>query len=482
MAKKDPVANEKFWDARQRLNLSRSQLADDANREPVMRTCMHAPFNENYIGRIEQGRIGGGMCGERIAALCARLDVDDPAEIGLVAERRLPTRSAPTRSWRQPAGAATSAAMGLGYEGDVPWAVPQGLKDSLDRGAGTDLDLCDSTPAGRDSVLANLRGLRRQLDEALAASTVSPLQLRLIEESTNDHIRRYPSSPPASMLQSIAAECVDVVTLSRRRQPAAVQSRLSGCAALLATMAADALMRLGVIDEAQSWYRTALVAADDSTQVSLAVLVRAQAAMLPYYYGDPGRTVALADQALAISDVPSASSALAAAARARALARLGAHDQVSAALEDARRLFDEASTGDGEAAFQFPAKRMLFYLSGAACWSGDTATAYGLQDEALALYKASGQPSIDPTLMCLDRSAGLVQDRRAEEAAALARTAVAALAESQRTEIVLTRAHDVLMAIPPAERSGAASDLADYLHECRRRALTLMEGRAVIEQ
>lgn len=37
-----------------------------------MVTCKHAPFNENYIGRIEQGRIGGVMCHERIKALSDR--------------------------------------------------------------------------------------------------------------------------------------------------------------------------------------------------------------------------------------------------------------------------------------------------------------------------------------------------------------------------------------------------------------------------
>lgn len=96
MPKSNPEPNRPFWQARMRLNLSRSQLANDANREPVMRTCQHAPMDENYIGRIEQGRISGGTCTERLTAICARLGVTDPAEIGLTAERRHPTRSGPT--------------------------------------------------------------------------------------------------------------------------------------------------------------------------------------------------------------------------------------------------------------------------------------------------------------------------------------------------------------------------------------------------
>lgn len=51
MPRRDPQPNRLFWQAREGLNLSRSQLADDANREPVMRTCQHAPMDENFIGR-----------------------------------------------------------------------------------------------------------------------------------------------------------------------------------------------------------------------------------------------------------------------------------------------------------------------------------------------------------------------------------------------------------------------------------------------
>ena len=137
MAKKNPVANELFWEARQRLNLSRSQLADDANQEPIMRTCKHVPLNENTIGRIEQGRIGGGMCDARKAALCARLEVADPVDIGLVAERRLPTRLAPTRPRHRSARIPVAVVVGDGLQGDIPWRPPEEFSGVLDLAAGT---------------------------------------------------------------------------------------------------------------------------------------------------------------------------------------------------------------------------------------------------------------------------------------------------------------------------------------------------------
>ncbi|WP_019901875.1 hypothetical protein [Salinispora arenicola] len=194
------------------------------------------------------------------------------------------------------------------------------------------------------------------------------------------------------MLSRLAAECVEVQILSRRRQPAAVQLRLSGAAALLATMCADALMRLGNVGEARLWYRTAIHAADDSSNSRLRVLVRTQAAMLPYYFGDPQQTVVLAEAALAVTATPSSSAALAAAGRARALARLGSAEQARQAIVQARQMFDQVGDDDSDTAFRFPMKRMLFYLSGASTWLGDTSEAYRVQDEAVRLYGPS--PSV----------------------------------------------------------------------------------------
>ncbi|WP_244295215.1 hypothetical protein [Micromonospora orduensis] len=203
------------------------------------------------------------------------------------------------------------------------------------------------------------------------------------------------------------------------------------------------------------------------------VLVRAQAAMLPYYFGDPTQTVALADAALAVTSNASSPGALAAAGRARALARIGAIEQARSAIGQARRLFDQAGDEDTDVAFRFPAKRLLFYLSGAYTWLGDTVEAYRVQDEALRLYGAAPAVPIDVTLIALDRSMCLAQDRRATEAALTARDAVADLPETQRTEIILTRATDVATAIPEKSGCGEVASLTDYLRTCRERARSL---------
>jgi tetratricopeptide (TPR) repeat protein len=329
----------------------------------------------------------------------------------------------------------------------------------------------DPLPASVE--ISDLVRLRLGLNEALASASVAPRQLELIEQAAGEHMRVYPSASPQIMLSLLAAECREVRVLSLRRQPAALQSRLSGVAALLATMCADALMRLGDVSEARRWYGTAIHAADDSGRARLRVLVRAQAAMLPYYFGDPTQTVALADAALAVTSNASSAGALAAAGRARALARIGAIDQARSAIDQARRLFDHAGDEDTDVAFRFPAKRLLFYLSGAYTWLGDTVQAYRVQDEALRLYGAAPAVPIDVALIALDRSMCLAQDRRATEAALTARDAIADLPETQRTEIILTRATDVATAIPEENGHGEVASLTDYLRACRERARSL---------
>ncbi|MET8907592.1 hypothetical protein [Micromonospora sp. NPDC004551] len=361
-------------------------------------------------------------------------------------------------------------AMGLGRDEDghghgleeAPWLSAAG--DLVDRpviGVGTRVDV---------GVLAQLR---LGLDGALASSSVAPRHLDLMEESVGEHMRIYPSASPGVMLSLLMGDCREVQVLSGRRQPAAVQARLSGVAALLATMSADALMRLGEVAEAQRWYGTAIRAADDSGQTRLRVLVRAQAAMLPYYFGDPGQTVALAEAALALTSTASSPGALAAAGRARALARLGAAAQARSAIDQARRIFDQAGDDDTDVAFRFPAKRLLFYLSGTYTCLGDTAGAYRVQDEALRLYGEAPAVPIDVGLLALDRSVCLVRDRRAAEAAVTARDAIARLPETQQTEILLTRANDVISMVPERDRCGEVAALTDYVRACRESARRL---------
>ncbi|RZU51423.1 hypothetical protein EV385_3250 [Krasilnikovia cinnamomea] len=366
--------------------------------------------------------------------------------------------------------------MGLGSAPSSPGGMVARDDTMADRGAAT---------SGRhdhgEVTRGTLSGLREDLDQALTLSTTSPRQLDLIEQATAEYLQEYPSKPAAEMLMPLATECRQIASLSRRRQPASVQVRLSSSAALLATMLADALMRLGDATEARMWYRSAILAADDSGRLPLQVLVRAQAAMLPYYFGNPGQTVTMAEAALAIATPPSPSTVLAAAGRARALARLGRRDEAWDAICQCQRLFDEAGEDDTDSAFHFPAKRLLFYLSGTYTWLADTGNAYRIQEEALRLYGPEPAVPLDPAFIRLDGSICQAREGHPAEAATTARAAIAGLPAAQRTEIVLTRAEQVIASPSRRNRPAEVETLLDYVHACREQARRLVSNRAALE-
>jgi tetratricopeptide (TPR) repeat protein len=201
---------------------------------------------------------------------------------------------------------------------------------------------------------------------------------------------------------------MDVRRIAAERQPALIQSRLSEISALLGTLAADSLMKLGRIVDARAWYGTARIAADDSGNRELRARVRAQEAMLPYYYGDPAEAVNLARAAQGIlGNLPKDSGALAAAAEARALARLGDSSQALEAIARAESLVESLDEPDSDEALRFGIRRLLFYSSGTYSNLGDVSRAARVQDEALTTY-GDKVGLIDPALIRLDRAQVLI--------------------------------------------------------------------------
>ena len=225
-------------------------------------------------------------------------------------------------------------------------------------------------------------------------------------------------------------------------------------------------MKLGQLREAWGWYGTARLIADDTGDTELRARIRAQAAMLPYYYGDAAEAVRLAGEAqLLASRRNTAAAALGAAAEARALARLGQRTQAQGVLHRAQEIFESIDEGDSDDAFRFPEKRHLFYLSGALSYIGDLEEVIVLQDRALRLYCESQDGFvIDPTLMSLDRAMCMVLIGDASDGCHLAGKAIADLPGEHRTRIIWTRGHDVVRSVPPTERGlPAVSQLREVM-------------------
>jgi hypothetical protein len=224
-------------------------------------------------------------------------------------------------------------------------------------------------------------------------------------------------------------------------------------------------MKLGYLSRSRSWYSTARNAADDSGNTQLRARVRAQAAMLPFYYGPLQAAVALAREARIISrGRPSATAAFAAAAEARALAKLGDTEGAEVALRHAAAAFEQSGAGgpaDNDA-FGFPERRFRLYESGTLTALGRTSQARRVQEAALLLYPS--KTGIDPALLRLEAALCLAHDRSPTEACQLAATTYLRVASEHRTPIVEERAREVIGALPPGAESGrAARELREIL-------------------
>ncbi|MGW3774460.1 hypothetical protein [Actinomadura verrucosospora] len=227
-------------------------------------------------------------------------------------------------------------------------------------------------------------------------------------------------------------------------------------------------MKLGDVRQATAWYGTAKTAADDTGDPYLRALVRAHEAMLPYYYGDPTETVSLAREAQALGRAkPSSPTALAAAAEARALARIGDHQGAISSLTRAQRLFSQIKErNNGALAFDFTEQRLYLYMSGTHAYLPDLQRAEAVHDAASALCHPTS-PNIDPALVKLDRAATFARNSREAEACELATRTLLELPAEQRTTIVFVRARDVRSALPA--------------HRQRNRALNTFEEALALD-
>jgi hypothetical protein len=303
-------------------------------------------------------------------------------------------------------------------------------------------------------LLTASEAIRREMEDTLAAGTVTLTRLDRIEETVAAHIRIYTSTPPTAALAGLLSDFVDVRRLCAERQPAVIQGRLCEVVALLATLAADSLMKLGQVSEAHAWYGTARIAADDTRNRELRARVRAQEAMLPYYYGDLGDVIRLVRDAQGILDgTPCAAGALALAAEARALSRRpGCRADTERAMADAQDLVGRIGEQDNDDAFRFGERRLLFYLSSTLTNLGESARAARIQDEAFSLY-GDAPGLIDPVLIRLDQVQMLTSEGDLDGARNLAEQTCLGLTSERRTPIVAARLRQIITAIPETDET-----------------------------
>ncbi|MFE4519477.1 hypothetical protein ACFRMQ_35475 [Kitasatospora sp. NPDC056783] len=334
-------------------------------------------------------------------------------------------------------------------EPDLPAVAEHPAVPAL-RGAGDPLD-------------AIARSHRRAIERTLASTTLTTGELESLDGKLLTLRRDYVSDPPMVMLARLLTALEEVRQYSEERQPAVVQVRLSEMLAVLSTLTADALMKLGRTEQARGWYGTAKSAADDSGNRELRTRVRVQAAMLPFYYGPLTEAAALTHEAVLLNrGRPSVTGAFASAAEARVKACQRDEEGTHEAIARARALFERSrQTAQEDDAWAFPYRRLQLYLSGAYTALGDTVQAGRAQQEALRLYP--DHTGIDPALLHLEQAMCLVRQRSVSEACQLARATYLAVPADHRTRILGTRAADIIRITPKEVRPRAARELGELL-------------------
>jgi transcriptional regulator with XRE-family HTH domain/tetratricopeptide (TPR) repeat protein len=306
--------------------------------------------------------------------------------------------------------------------------------------------------------------VRRRTDEALDSGSVSASTLDRWEEAAGHYGQAYMKVPPLRLLGDVVLDFSEIQRLAARRQPLDYQRRLCQVTAQLAGMTGILLIDLGDHRQARAWFHTAKLAADETGDRALRAWVPARESVLPLYYGDPAAAVALARQSRAIAgSTPCPAVTMAAAVEARAHARLGRRGEAEAALRQAEHAFArQPGTAPADTAFGYTERQLRFHAGSALTSLGEPDRAREHHDEALRLY-AGAREALDTALIALERAIGLVGSD-VQAGCRQACTVLEGLHPEHRTEIVLSKAREVLNAVPDRGRDEpAAREFTEYL-------------------
>jgi transcriptional regulator with XRE-family HTH domain len=297
--------------------------------------------------------------------------------------------------------------------------------------------------------------VRQRLDRSLASQSVSSDQLDRLEEAVARHADDCVRHPPIEMLCKLTLDITGVQSLLAAAHQPEKMHRLYRVSGGLSVLLADELMVLGDTYAARAWYGTARTAAGYTRDQTLQAMVLTLAAMLPLYWGDPRQAVTLTRQATRVTDGKGMAAVMAPRVEALALSQIGDQDASQTVLTTARQLFDQSSDEQrADSVFGFSERRFRFYEARTLSRLGKHQQADDVFDQALALYPS--HTSGDPTLIGLERAAGLVRRGNLQHGIDLARATLTTLPTDCRADIFLKAGHKVLTAVPPTERATRA--------------------------
>jgi hypothetical protein len=364
----------------------------------------------------------------------------------------------------------------LGYGRDYTPAEEPGSTPTPPAANGTSPDTTfqlrvGAGPLDRTALVALAR-IRTGMAATLEPS-LSEMSIEHLERGAWEYGHDYQIRPPGDLLTSSVSDFLGVKALLQRSQAADIRARLCRVEAQLAATAGIALVALGEHREARAWFRLAQLLADETGDRALRAWLLAREAVIPFYYGAPAASVSLAERArLLAGGTVCSTAAWAPALEARGLARMGRRREAEDALGLAKAAFDRLGAADtADTAYGYTERQLAWHEGSMWTILKDTRRAQSALDRARDLY--APEEHLDRALIAMDMAVCLLGVGEIAVACREAEQVLLGLPEAHLTGIVVSRAHDVLNAVPPrAALTSPAADLRELVRETGKAAIT----------
>ncbi|BAU86935.1 hypothetical protein SLA_6066 [Streptomyces laurentii] len=305
----------------------------------------------------------------------------------------------------------------------------------------------DAAPETNDVRLVSLTALRTSA-AALLAGGVPETTLDQLERRASEHGHEYQILPPSELLAGSVEDFRAVKALLAGRQSADVRARLCRVGAQLAGTTGMALVALGDHREARAWYHLGQLLAEETGDRGLRAWLLAREAVIPFYFGAPAAALALAERArLVAGSTVCATAAWAPALEARALARMGRGREAQDALALAQTAFARLRAEDiADMAYGYTEKQLTWHIGSMWTTLGDTRRAQAALQRARTLYAPTEY--LDQALISMDEAQSLVSVGEVSVACRSTESVLLGLPPAHLTGIVVSRAREVVAAIP----------------------------------
>ncbi|MBG0563876.1 helix-turn-helix transcriptional regulator [Actinoplanes sp. NEAU-A11] len=288
---------------------------------------------------------------------------------------------------------------------------------------------------------------RQLMAETLERRNVGDSTVDWWEQRATQHGSSYRVRSAGQLIGDAVLDFDDLQQLLDQRQGLEVRRRLTSVAAQLAGLIGVLCVDLGEPGQANRWFHTGQLAAEDVGDRALRAWLRTREALVSLYYASPADAAALAQSARHLAgNIKCVAAAMAPAVQARALARLGREREATVAIQHAARVFEILPDTSNAGVFGFGEQKLRFYEGNVLARAGMTRDALQAQSRALRLYSASDL--VDRGHVYLDRAVCLLRAGHLEEACQSTSRTLLDLPLQAGIGAVLAEAQEVRAAIP----------------------------------